>query len=272
MNKRRKKYMLLRKLSISMLSVAILTGCTQAKPAENKVATQVEASAVMDKAIKEQLEDKYKQEENIKQRAQQEAKLKAEEESEAKAEADVKAQHTAAKPLTKPVQNQPKPLQPASSAPTPHKSSTSSSALKYVVDYKGDIENEILLLVNQERAKIGVKPLVMNEDLRTMARYKSNDMLQYDYFDHTSPTIGGLSSLAKKFGYSYTALGENIWMSKASSAEYLRRNTTAAKIMNGWMNSPGHKGNILNPGFGRIGVGVTLSTDGFSHATQEFSN
>lgn len=82
-----------------------------------------------------------------------------------------------------------------------------------------------------------------------MARYKSNDMLKYDYFDHTSPNIGGLSNLAKKFSYSYTALGENIWM-----------------------NSPGHKANILNSAFGRIGIGVTLSTDGLSHATQEFSN
>jgi uncharacterized protein YkwD len=61
-------------------------------------------------------------------------------------------------------------------------------------------------------------------------------------------------------------------MSQSSSYSYLRQNTTAEKIMNGWMNSPGHRANILKDSFGRIGVGVTASTDGLIHATQEFSN
>jgi uncharacterized protein YkwD len=263
--------MVLKKLVIVMFSAVILSGCTQTKPAESNVATQTEAAAVMDKVIEEQLEYNDKQVEDAKKRAEQEAKFKAEEESKAKAEVGARAQQAATKPLSKPTQNQPKPLQPAP-VPTPEKSSTSPSALKHPIEYKSDIENEILELVNQERAKVGAKPLVMNETLRNMARYKSNDMLQYDYFDHTSPNIGSLTDLSKKFGYSYTAIGENIWMSKASSTSYLRQNTTAAKIMEGWMNSPGHKANILNNTYGKIGVGVTLSTDGFSHATQEFSN
>lgn len=253
--------MVLKKLVIVMLSAAVLSGCTQTKLAESNVTTQAETTAIMDKVIEEQLEYNDRQEEDAKKRAEQEAKLKAEEESKAKAEGDAKTQQASVKPLNKPAP-----------VPTPQKSSTSTSALKHPIEYKDDIENEILVLVNQERVKVGAKPLVMNKTLRNMARYKSNDMLQYDYFDHTSPNIGSLTSLAKKFGYSYTAIGENIWMSKASSASYLRQNTTASKIMDGWMNSPGHKANILNNAYGKIGIGVTLSTDGFSHATQEFSN
>jgi uncharacterized protein YkwD len=260
---------MIRKFILVIMIGIFLSGCSQSKSVNNSLVKQTEAAL-------ESKEDKVdNEEEEAKKKAEEEAQLKALEEAKAQQEAKVQQ---IIKPAAQPVQSTepkpaPKPVQPApSTTQTPKQNSTSNSQQKHPVEYKGDIENEILLLVNQERAKVGAKPLAMNETLRSMARYKSNDMLQYDYFDHTSPSIGGLSSLAKKFSYSYTALGENIWMSKSSSSDYLRQNTTAAKIMNGWMNSPGHKANILNPAFGRIGIGVTFSIDGLSHATQEFSN
>lgn len=276
---------MIKKLVIVLLSAAILSGCTQAKTANSSAIPNNEIPGLVDNLIKEQAGTKQSAEDEAKIKAEQEAKLKAEQEakekeeeqSKAKAKAEEAKARQAAKAEIKPSASTaskpspekvvPKPAQQAST-----QNSTSSSALKHPVEYKASIEEEILVLVNQERAKAGVKPLVMNETLRSMARYKSNDMLQHDYFDHTSPNIGGLSNLSKKFNYSYTTIGENIWMAKASSVDYLRQNATAAKIMDGWMNSPGHKANILNPVFGKIGVGVTLSTDGLSHATQEFSN
>jgi uncharacterized protein YkwD len=245
-----------------LFSLVFLLGCSQVKLDKNNINQQGEVSQTVntDKATDMEVEEK----------------MKLEEETSAKVEQEAKAKQQAAKPVAKPSSNVASAKQKASSQPSTkvpsNNSGSSSIQLKHPVEYKTDIENEILVLVNQERSKVGLKTLVMNETLRTMGRYKSNEMLQYEYFDHNSPNIGGLSSLAKKFGYSYTSLGENIWMSKASNASYLRQNTTAEKIMNGWMNSPGHKANILSADFGKIGIGVTLSTDGFSHATQEFSN
>lgn len=281
---------MVRKIVAAIMIGIFLSGCSQFKSINNSLAKQTEADLEnkVDKTNNEELVDKIRQEEAAKKKAEEEAQLKAiqeaKENEEAKAEREVKAKQEAntqqiAKPEVQSVQSlspnvsETKPVQPSpATSQTPQQNSAGNSQQKHPVEYKGDIENEILVLVNQERAKVGAKPLAMNETLRRMARYKSNDMLQYDYFDHTSPNIGGLSNLASKFSYSYKSLGENIWMSKASSADYLRQNTSAAKIMNGWMNSPGHKANILNPAFGKIGIGVTLSTDGMSHATQEFSN
>lgn len=267
-----------------------LSGCSNSKPINNNLLSQTDKQTETKEDKSNELELEYKkiQEAEAKKKAEEEAVIKAEqetkrkEEEKAKAEQEIKVQQPT-KPVVQPKQAaspkpSPAPVQSKTEqAPQPavqdsQKTSTSSTAAKHPVEYKADIEEQILVLVNQERAKVGAKPLAMNETLRNMARYKSNDMLQYEYFDHTSPNIGGLSNLAKKFNYSYTALGENIWMSKASSADYLRQNTTAAKIMNGWMNSPGHKANVLNTSFGKIGIGVTLSSDGLSHASQEFSN
>jgi uncharacterized protein YkwD len=271
---------MIRKFVLAIMIGVFLSGCSQSKLVNSDPEKNIESSleVKVDKVDDRELEDKIKQEEEARKKALQEAKAKEELEVKARAEQEAKAQQ-AVKPVlqsaqsaaSKPIES--KPMQPVqASDQTPRQNGTSTSQQKHPVEYNANIENEILVLVNQERAKIGVKPLTMNETLRTMARFKSNDMLQYDYFDHTSPNIGGLGNLAKKFSYNYTTLGENIWISQSSSSEYLRQNTTAAKIMNGWMNSPGHKANILNPSFGRIGIGVTFSTDGLCHATQEFSN
>ncbi len=141
----------------------------------------------------------------------------------------------------------------------------------YSVEYMEAIENEILRLCNVERAKVDAKPLEMNPTLREVARYKSNDMLQNNYFSHTSPFTGfAAHQLVNAFGYKWTTTGENIWM-MSFSGNY-KTKITAEKIFNDWMNSSGHKANILNKNFGRIGVGVTYSSSGKCHSTQVFSN
>lgn len=100
-------------------------------------------------------------------------------------------------------------------------------------------------LVNQERQKAGVAPLKVDLELSRVARIKSQDMRDKGYFSHTSPTYGSPFDMMKSFGITYRTAGENI--AKHSSVE---------SAMAGFMNSEGHRKNILNPSFTHIGVGI----------------
>lgn len=124
------------------------------------------------------------------------------------------------------------------------------------------IESEVLRLVNIERQKEGLTPLVADSQLSNVARKKSEDMATNNYFSHTSPTYGSLSNMLKSFGVKYNAAGENI----------ARGQSTAQSVMNGWMNSSGHRANIMNPSFHKIGIGMAESKDGRKYWTQTFTN
>ncbi len=121
-------------------------------------------------------------------------------------------------------------------------------------------ELEVVRLVNVERSKYGLKPLAENWELSRVARFKSMDMRDRGYFSHTSPTYGSPFDMMKNFGIRYTAAGENIAMGQRSAAE----------VMNGWMNSPGHRQNILNANFTQIGVGYAVKSNGTPYWTQMF--
>ncbi|WP_069997290.1 stalk domain-containing protein [Cellulosilyticum sp. I15G10I2] len=110
-------------------------------------------------------------------------------------------------------------------------------------------ENKILELVNIERIKAGLSSLTMDEPLRIVARKKSEDLRVNRYFDHISPTYGSPFDMMTSFGISYTMAGENIAMGYQSPES----------VMQGWMNSPGHKANILKPEFTLIGIGYDAS-------------
>ena len=118
-------------------------------------------------------------------------------------------------------------------------------------------EEEVLRLVNAERAKAGLSPLSMNWELSRVARYKSEDMRQRGYFDHTSPTYGSPFDMMRSFGITYRAAGENIAMGYS----------TPAAVVNAWMNSSGHRANILSAKFTQLGVGYVSSG---SYWTQMF--
>ena len=137
------------------------------------------------------------------------------------------------------------------------------------VEFLAQVENEILNLCNNERAKAGLKPLSMDETMRKAARYKAEEMLQYGYFDHNSPYTGSPFQLLQKFHVSYNTAGENIQSSTGAG----RASVTAQSIVNRWMNSPGHRANILNGNFGRMGIGVAFSSDGnLAYESQLFAN
>lgn len=137
-------------------------------------------------------------------------------------------------------------------------------------EYLNSIEDEIIRLCNIEREKAGLAPLVLDETLKKTARYKADEMLQYEYFNHESPVSGfNPSMLAASFGYSFRVYGENIWMGKG----YEKNRITAEKIVEGWMNSDSHRENILCDKYGKIGVGVVFSQEiRRTEAVQEFSN
>lgn len=110
-------------------------------------------------------------------------------------------------------------------------------------------EQEVVRLVNVERAKYGLSALTEDWELSRVARYKSQDMRDKGYFSHTSPTYGSPFEMMKAFGISYRTAGENIAMGQS----------TPAAVVRAWMNSSGHRANILSQSFTKIGVGYVAS-------------
>ncbi|MCQ2308189.1 MAG: SafA/ExsA family spore coat assembly protein [Bacteroidales bacterium] len=106
-------------------------------------------------------------------------------------------------------------------------------------------EQEVLDLVNAERAKTGVAPVKLNWELSRVARFKSEDMLNSGYFSHTSPTYGSPFKMMNDFGIRYNSAAENIAKGQRSSSE----------VMDAWMNSSGHRSNILNGKYTEMGIG-----------------
>jgi len=106
-------------------------------------------------------------------------------------------------------------------------------------------EDEVVKLVNAERAKAGLPALKSDWELARVANHKSQDMHDYKYFDHTSPTYGSPFTMMKNYGIQYKSAGENIAMGQS----------TPEQVVKAWMNSPGHRANILNKNYTHIGVG-----------------
>lgn len=131
----------------------------------------------------------------------------------------------------------------------------------YSISVQADAENKILELMNQKRTEAGLQPLTMDNTLLQVARYKSNHMLQYNYFDHTTPEGTKWTDWLKAIGYTYTATGENIAYNTYDAVE----------LFNQWWNSPGHRANMMNSSYTKVGVGV-LDGNGKNMGTQEFSN
>jgi len=107
------------------------------------------------------------------------------------------------------------------------------------------IEVQVQQLVNQERSKAGLRALAMDWELQRTARVKACDMAENKYFSHQSPTYGSPFDMMKQFGITYKTAGENI-------AEGQR---TPQEVMQAWMNSQGHRENIMKPEYTHIGVG-----------------
>jgi len=163
---------------------------------------------------------------------------------------------SATKPTTNTSTTKPTTNTPTTSNPTTSKPATSTSTTG---NYSA-FQKKVVELVNIERNKNGLKPLTINSGLSKTATLKSQDMAKLNYFDHTSPTYGSPFDMMKKYGISYRTAGENIAMGQ----------TTPEQVMQGWMNSPGHRANILNSSFTQIGVGIAKNSSGRLYWTQQF--
>ncbi len=124
---------------------------------------------------------------------------------------------------------------------------------------QSSIANQVLNLVNSARAKENLAPLKLNLALSNVAQAKSEDMQKNNYFEHTSPTYGSPFDMIKKFGISYSSAGENI----------AKGQKTAEAVVNAWLNSEGHRANILNKNFTDMGLGY-VNTGGTTYWTQMF--
>jgi uncharacterized YkwD family protein len=142
-------------------------------------------------------------------------------------------------PTPAPAPEAPKTPVPAPEQPEPAPIDNGNS--KAILAY----EAKVIELVNDIRKSNGLSTFATNVDLCQVARYKSQDMVDKNYFSHTSPTYGSPFDMMKQFGISYRTAGENI--------AYGYR--TPESVVEGWMNSEGHRKNILNPSFTQIGVG-----------------
>ena len=109
-------------------------------------------------------------------------------------------------------------------------------------------ELETFNLINQQRINNGLSTLKVDTELQRVARIKAQDMVNNNYFDHTSPTYGNPFNMMKNFGISYKTAGENIAGNSSNSA-----------AVTAWMNSSGHRANILNGNYNYTGLAVVSS-------------
>ena len=109
-------------------------------------------------------------------------------------------------------------------------------------------EQEVFNLINQKRAANGLAKLKIDDELQNVARIKAQDMVNNNYFSHTSPTYGSPFDMMKSFGITYKTAGENIAGHSSNSG-----------AVEAWMNSSGHRANILNSSYNYTGIGVVKS-------------
>jgi len=119
---------------------------------------------------------------------------------------------------------------------------------------------EVVELVNKERVSNGLQPLKAHAKLTDCAQAKAQNMIDKNYFAHNSPTYGTPFDMIEQWGIKFTAAGENIAYGQKTPKE----------VMQTWMDSPGHRSNILSDSFAEIGVGVATTKTGVIYWTQMF--
>ena len=137
-----------------------------------------------------------------------------------------------------------KPIYPNSTSST-----TSNNTNSVNTDSLSNDEREVFNLINQQRANNGLSALKIDEEVQRVARIKAQDMVDNNYFSHNSPTYGSPFDMLKSFKVLYNTAGENIAGNSSNSA-----------AVNAWMNSSGHKANILNNSFNYTGIAVVTGS------------
>jgi uncharacterized protein YkwD len=119
------------------------------------------------------------------------------------------------------------------------------------------VESRIFKLTNEARRKNGLTTLDKDDTLVGVARAHSDDMLRREFFSHVNPEgLSPVQRLAPVYSSTLSRAGENIW--GGSGYDYSDPKLIARVIVDGWMSSPGHRANIVNPSYTNLGVGVSV--------------
>ena len=139
-----------------------------------------------------------------------------------------------------------KPIYPdlSNTGSTSNTGSSSETTTDNTTNLSSD-EKEVFDLINKQRTNNGLSALKIDNEVQRVARIKAKDMVENNYFSHTSPTYGSPFDMLKSFKVSYKTAGENI-----------AGNSSNSSAVTAWMNSSGHKANILNSSFNYTGIGV----------------
>jgi len=140
-----------------------------------------------------------------------------------------------------------KPSTPATPAPTATPAPSAPSTEKQDGELSQD-EKKLLDLINAERAKSNLSPLIADPELMKVARIKANDMTKNNYFSHYSPTYGSPFDMMRQYGITFKAAAENI-----------AGNSTIEGAVSSWMKSEGHRSNIMNSNYNYTGIGISKS-------------
>ena len=140
-----------------------------------------------------------------------------------------------------------KPIYPGTNSTT--KSSNNTSGNNTTNSILSVDEKEVFDLINKQRTNNGLAALKIDNEVQRVARIKAQDMVNNNYFSHNSPTYGSPFDMLKNFKVSYKTAGENI-----------AGNSSNNGAVTAWMNSSGHKANILNSSFNYTGIGVVSSS------------
>lgn len=126
-------------------------------------------------------------------------------------------------------------------------------------------ESQMFVAHNQQRAANGVAPLQLDATLVEIARQRAQDMATNNYFAHVSPTGQTAFDIMNSYGYTYSIAGENIARNNYPPSQ------TVDVAMTGFMNSPGHRANILEPKFTKVGIGVATDGNGMFYFAVVFA-
>jgi uncharacterized protein YkwD len=129
------------------------------------------------------------------------------------------------------------------------------------ITVQNSAEQKILELMNAKRTEAGLEPLTLDNTLVQVARYKSNNMIQNNFFSHTNLDGTKWTNWLQTIGYKYTTSGENIAYNTSDPVELFTQ----------WWNSPGHRANMMNSSYTKVGIGVIYG-NGKYMGTQTFSN
>ncbi|PAE22650.1 hypothetical protein CHH80_01335 [Bacillus sp. 7504-2] len=220
--------------------------------------------ASIQKQLEEQLKARFGQ---LTPQLRQQAKQQAQQQSQRQPAQQQPAQQQPSQ--QQPAQQQPAQQQPSQQQPSQQQPAQQRPAQqqpeqpKQQEQAQGETGNiseyaqQVIDLTNQERAKSGLPALKADAKISSVALKKSQDMQANNYFSHTSPTYGSPFDMMRDFGVTYKSAGENIAQGQRTPQE----------VVQAWMNSEGHRANILNSSFTHIGVGYEQNGN---HWTQMF--